>query len=671
MKARGGDVSLTWRLIAPPARVAACLAVLGGLTVAVFPSAGRAMRTSGPVWSRPVVVDRVAPTQSASPVEATCPFQNLCLAVDGLGNVFSTADPTGGGPWGVSRVPTSTNVLTLPACPSVNLCLLGDHNGGLFVSSGPTARGAVWRRTGFSDSLPIQAIVCPSTSLCVLADTGDHLFTSTDPTGGETSWHPLRLHVSDIEGISCPTTQFCAITTLEGQFFSSTDPAGGPSAWTSQTLISGRANYLNGLACPSDQLCVTFDAHGDVLSATTPGTGPWQKHSGINTGGVGSISCPSTSLCFIGDLFGGQLLVSSDPTGSASTWHRTTFAQDGDVEVACPSTSFCLATDSTDTRGYLFSATNPENGPWQALPPIDGYNGLIRVSCGRGGICAAIDSHGDVLTSTDPSGGPSAWRGTRIAPGQNLDAVSCANRRLCVVVDAAGSVYSSSDPAAGGATWHGVSVDEGASLRAIACPTRHLCLAVDSAGRLLTTTRPTRGMNGWRRFVLGDGRSLTAVACQSASRCVVGGDGVIFVSTDPAGGRASWRRMGLKGDPAISSVACPSRRLCILASSTGGLILSRNPWARRPRWHRERTTDAEMNLRRVACASADLCIGIYRLFHNGDSYTAIYASTDPGARASSWRYSADTLGDPTGIACQPQTTVCTAVDDAGEVLATR
>lgn len=663
--------SVIWRFV-PPARAAACAAVaaLGWLAVAEFPSVSLGLSTSRPVWSRPVVVDRVAPTQGANPVEATCPFQNLCLAVDGLGNVLSTSDPVGDGPWGITRVPTSTNVLTLPACASVHLCILGDHNGHLFVSTAPAAGRGVWRRTGFSDSLPIQEIVCPSTSLCVLADTGGHLFTSTDPTGGMTSWHRLRLHVQDIEGISCPTTQFCALTTLEGQFFSSSDPAGGPSAWSGQSLISGASDYLNGIACPSAQLCVTFDANDNVLSSTTPGTGPWHKRSGIRTGGIGSIWCRSTSLCFIGDIYGGHLLVSSDP---AEAWHQTTFpsAQNGQVEVACPSMSFCLATDSTDTRGYLFSATDPENGPWQAMQPIDGYNHLTGVACAAGGMCAAIDGAGDVLTSTDPSGGPSVWQGERIAPGHSLESVSCATTRLCVAVDDGGGVHSSSDPTTGNATWRGVEIDRRASLRGVACPSRHLCLAVDDAGRVLTTTQPTGGKSAWHRAMVGHRSSLVAVACPSASRCLAAGDGDVFTSTDPAGGPARWRRVRLKGAPAISSIACPSRGLCILTASTGGLVVSLHPWARRPRWHREMATDADSHLREVACASAQLCIGIYRLSHEGETVSAIYASTDPAASAPKWSYSSSTLGNPTGLACQPQTTTCMAVDDAGEVLASR
>jgi adhesin/invasin len=64
---------------------------------------------------------------------------------------------------------------------------------------------------------------------------------------------------------------------------------------------------------------------------------------------------------------------------------------------------------------------------------------LDAVSCASASFCAAVDSSGNVLTSTDPTGGAAAWTSASI-DSNGLTGVSCPSASLCVAVDSAGNV---------------------------------------------------------------------------------------------------------------------------------------------------------------------------------------------------------------------------------------
>jgi hypothetical protein len=78
------------------------------------------------------------------------------------------------------------------------------------------------------------------------------------------------------------------------------------------------------------------------------------------------------------------------------------------------------------------------------------------VDCLSASRCVAVDNNGDVLTSTDPTGGPSAWTFTNVAPypGANLGkfepngmfGVSCPSVSLCAIAGNEGQIFTSTDP---------------------------------------------------------------------------------------------------------------------------------------------------------------------------------------------------------------------------------
>jgi hypothetical protein len=113
---------------------------------------------------------------------------------------------------------------------------------------------------------------------------------------------------------------------------------------------------------------------------------------------------------------------------------------------------------------------------------------LWAVSCPSDSFCVAVDGTGDVVLSTDPTGGGSAWSVVNVDGGTKLTSVSCASESLCVAVDAAGNALSSTDPLGGAGAWNVVPADPGHAFTSVSCTPAGLCVAVDNAGHAVTST---------------------------------------------------------------------------------------------------------------------------------------------------------------------------------------
>lgn len=62
-----------------------------------------------------------------------------------------------------------------------------------------------------------------------------------------------------------------------------------------------------------------------------------------------------------------------------------------------------------------------------------------------GTMCVAVGEGGEVVTSSDPTGGSSAWTETNVEPkaseNEGLDGVSCSSVRLCILTNEHGDVF--------------------------------------------------------------------------------------------------------------------------------------------------------------------------------------------------------------------------------------
>jgi hypothetical protein len=152
----------------------------------------------------------------------------------------------------------------------------------------------------------------------------------------------------------------------------------------------------------------------------------------------------------------------------------------------------------------------------------------------------AIDGSGNVVVSTNPTGGPSAWTTTSVDGGENLTSISCPSTSLCVAGDGGQNVVTSTDPSGGASAWTVAHVDDGTGaqcgkygdgdecvlgLTGVACPSQSLCVADDGEGNAITSTNPAGGATAWRTAdidgrLIGGADGLGGVTCPSASLCV-------------------------------------------------------------------------------------------------------------------------------------------------------
>jgi len=332
----------------------------------------------------------------------------------------------------------------------------------------PAIASAGWKVTQVSDG-PVMAlfwgISCPSETLCVAVGTNGTIATSTNPDGGASTWatvHPEGYFESPapggssypgnaMKGVSCPSTGFCAVAGPQGNIWASADPTGLASGWVPAEL-GLEATHMNAISCPSPSLCVAVSQHGKVISSTNPlgGTAAWKITELPQAFNMRGISCPSESLCVAVDYVG-NIVTSTNPSGGAGAWNLT--ATPGGPErlngVSCPSVSFCV----TANPGLMISSTAPTTGAWKGVPAGTGLP-VTAVSCPSVTACAAVDNNSDVIVSTDPGGGPSAWSFTNVIPSREaeggdsnaMNGISCPTRTFCAAAGIERKLITSTDP---------------------------------------------------------------------------------------------------------------------------------------------------------------------------------------------------------------------------------
>jgi hypothetical protein len=330
---------------------------------------------------------------------------------------------------------------------------------------------------------------------------------------------------------------------------------------------------LSGVSCPTESLCVAVGGLNTLAFSQVPtgGTAKWhvvsppypvgpgktcvegEPHCPEPGGRLQAISCASPNLC-VAVSYEGFIYVSTDPTGSADAWSPTVI-NEGDgathlTAVSCPSPSFCAAVSggsNNSNGGIVLTSTNPTAGQWQETQ-LDGSLDLRGVSCGTPSLCVAVAREGRIFVSTNPTGGPSAWKelGAPGGPG-DLEGVACVSTLLCAAGNLTGNVLTSTVPAGSGLGWSETNAGGSVQITGISCPTASACVAVDNNADVLTSADPTGGPGSWDFENLVPFRptengkelqpprnALFSASCASISLCaLVGIDGRVFTATDP------------------------------------------------------------------------------------------------------------------------------------------
>ena len=85
---------------------------------------------------------------------------------------------------------------------------------------------------------------------------------------------------------------------------------------------------------------------------------------------------------------------------------------------------------------------------------VDATNGLNSLSCASTTLCVATDGSGNVVSTTNPTGGAGAWSTADVDGSTGLNTVACASAtQICVAADYNGNIVESSSAASGAASW--------------------------------------------------------------------------------------------------------------------------------------------------------------------------------------------------------------------------
>ncbi len=386
------------------------------------------------------------------------------------------------------------------------------------------------------------------------------------------------------------------------------------------------------------------------------------------------------------------------PAASALSWSGPTavarlapYIDYGSLtSVSCPSTRLCVAVDSF---GNVVTSTSPSTAAWTTAKVLSGQltivpdrtstRAFLALACPSADECIAVDNHGDLVTSQDPTGGTAAWRVRRPAAfrGTHAGFLSCPSIKFCAAALDSGRIAISTNPLGGSRTWSRLRLTRGEfHPAAISCPSRRLCIVSGwSASGTTTATyaiAPNPAGSAVRVRRLQSPRSGVAkLSCPSLGLCVGldGNGGVVFVKRPGAIG-ARWRTTSahFAADYAVTadSIECQSVRLCVAGVFTPRdqleIVTSTRPTGGAAAWRPVKlaTPPAALasSLASMSCPSRALCVAV-------DNHGEAFSSTSPSARSRAWTVAGIDGGNPLRAVSCGSPSVCVAVaDDVTEPL---
>ena len=304
----------------------------------------------------------------------------------------------------------------------------------LVISSPAWASNGWSGPTAIDSSNPPQYISCPSSTFCVAVGTNGYAQTYNGSSWGTPQFidPSLNLSGSPLISISCPSTSFCAAVDFAGYALTFNG-----STWTPRTQVDTTGNSASAVGCASASFCVAGDVGGNgFVYNGTSWSGPITVNNTSNHEDIGDIACPSTSFC----MAVGQAGSVETSTNGGATWTNPPqiIGSNNLTSVSCPSTTFCVAVD-TAGNAYTYNG-----GTWSPADPIDTTNGqfdgasLDSVSCPSSSFCAAMDGFENVLmfNGTTWTAPQQLETGASLHPG-----VACASSSFCAAVDGGGNAF--------------------------------------------------------------------------------------------------------------------------------------------------------------------------------------------------------------------------------------
>jgi hypothetical protein len=361
--------------------------------------------------------------------------------------------------------------------------------------------------------------------------------------------------------------------------------------WGKPLQLENPAKYgaFDAISCPrSDKTTAAIATPGTTTTTTgttTTGTATTGTTK-ISRAGTKTKAAPFKPLCVAGDQTG-HIWWSTEPTKRAIYWKRSSIDSVKHASltgVSCPTTNFCVVVDN---KGYVMWSRKPTGGVkhWSKPVQVDttaaaggGPAGFAAISCPTVTLCVAVDNVGQVVTSTDPMGGASAWTTAVLPDAPSLTGVSCPSATLCVIVGS--TRFYSTTPSAGASAWKVSGTVIGGVLVSIACPSATLCVSVgygdSTTGLASASATPSGAASGWASTTInttvpsGNSQLLDSVACAGIGFCVaVDGADNAFDTVSPLTG--SWTPITAAralSTSTWSAISC-NTKTCVVVDSRG------------------------------------------------------------------------------------------------------
>ncbi len=467
-------------------------------------SAGDAVLYNGATWT-PTVIDSGVDLWSVS-----CPTTSFCEAFDNNGNAFGY----NGASWTAQGNVDSNPAVGIPwievSCTvsGGTLCAMVDGHGFGFHYN-----GSAWTADGDLNVFHyFTSVSCASASpFCAAVDSGGDtwIFSGTGWTGFPPEpGHPY------FNSVSCPQgSSTCVAVDSGGNYFKTIN---AETSWMPEGVTSDSApTGILAVSCATSAFCVTGDPLGN---AVTYRGDKWASPGSVDNNALNSVSCPTATFC-----------AAVDDAGQVVTYDGSSWAAPDNIaginmlSVSCASADSCVAVD-TAGDGLVYNGSS-----WTDHAEVDPSE-LVGVSCAPGTtFCAAIDTAGNIITTTDEGSG---WT-TALTGASSLSSVSCATASFCVVVEGGGDALTTDN---GGSTWSlPDDIDGSQALTSVSCATENFCTAVDNAGNALLTVN---GAGSWSSADIDGSLPLASVSCPSPTFCAAvdnHGNALLYTPASPAG----------------------------------------------------------------------------------------------------------------------------------------
>ena len=597
-----------------PLRLSAAFLLILALTSATLAGGLSSPTTASPAigpsseWSPPTVIDPSRGDLGA----VSCASANICVAVDGSGNVLMYS----GGSWSSPESIDSVGISSV-SCPTTSFCAAVDGNGDLL-----TYDGVSWSLPESLDGVELYSISCPTSGSCVAVDGGANALFYDNGVWSS----PEAIDVGGyLKSISCPTTSFCMAVDSAGNAL-----IYDTGTWSPPESVAGRELYLDSVSCPTVSFCAVVDSSGDV---TTYDGSSWSALANIDVLRLQptNVSCASASFCTVVDAMGDVM------TYDGSSWSSPDRISVGPVlqSVSCPSASFCVALSFTS----LFTYNGTSWSTPDVVEPAEGF--LNYISCPSPSFCAAVDAEGYAVTYDG-----SSWSTPEMTDEDgSLESVSCVSASFCIAVDNEGDVLTYN-----GTAWSPPNrVDSGTSgLESVSCVTETFCVAVGDG------VVSYNGTSWSSPDTIGSaGTSLWSVSCVSESFCAaVGGDGNDGTDAFIYNG-TSWSSPEIidNGDVVvIAPVSCPTASFCAAVDGSGNVVTYNGS-----SWSSPENLQSGY-LESISCSTASFCVAV-------DSIGNVVTYNGTG-----WSSPQNVDSNQLDSVSCPTMSFCVAVDDNGEAI---